>query len=221
AYDTLAKMKENGSLYPGAESLDNDMARALFAEGKIGMIFGGSFDVAVLTSQFPAKCDWSVAPLPIENKDEAYMQRMANDGGLVINKKTVEKIGDEKVLEIFKWFHSDEVLSELFKQGMAIPYDREIIDSVQPNEGIHEAWSKFGQMRKISTTYPREMPTDLEGTPSLSDIFKTNILPGNGNTVELLGDLSERSNNGIEKKFSVNSNLKREDYLKDEYDVRR
>lgn len=221
AFNTLLEMKKDSSLYPGAESLDNDMARALFAEGKIGMIFGGSYDVAVLTSQFPAKCNWSVAELPVENKDKTYMQRMSNDGGLVINKKSLEKIGDEKMLAVFKWFHSEEVLSELYKEGMSIPYNEEIINTVKVNENIHKAWSKFGSLRKISTIYPNEMPTDLEGTATLSDIFKTNILPQKGNMHELLADLSKRSNDGIGKKFSVNTNLKREDYIKENYDVQR
>ena len=221
AFDTLLKMKHDGSLYPGGESIDNDMARALFAEGQIGMIFGGSYDVAVLTSQFPAQCNWNVAPLPLENKDNAYKQRMSNDGGLVINKKSVEKIGGETILEIFKWFHSDKVLQKLYEQGICIPYKTEIIKSAKVQDDIHPAWSLFGGMREISTVYPTEMPTDLEGTPSFADIFKTNIWPESGDMHSLLEDLSKRSNAGVNKKFSVNDNLKREDYIIEDYNTKR
>ena len=221
AFNTMLAMKNDGSMYPGAESLDNDMARALFAEGKIGMIFGGSYDVAVFTSQFPAKCNWSVAPMPLENKDEAYMQRMSNDGGLVINKKSVERIGEEKMLEVFKWFHGEEVLSELYKKGMSIPYNQEVIDKTKVSDDIHKAWAEFGSFRKISAIYPAEMPTDLEGTASFVDIFKTNIWPENGNMHNLLEDLSKRSNAGIEKKYAVNTNLKRENYIIENYNATR
>ena len=221
AFDTLLKMKNNGSIYPGEESLDNDMARALFGEGKIGMIFGGSYDVAVLTSQFPAKCNWSVAQLPLESKEKAYLQRMANSGGLVINKKSVERIGEDKIFEVFKWFHSDEVLQDLYEQGISIPYNSKVIEKAKVKDDIHKAWSIFGSFREISMEYPSEMPTDLEGTPSFADIFKTNIWPEQGNMHDLLVDLNKRSNEGVAKKFAVNDNLKRENYIIEGYNTER
>ncbi len=221
AFETLLKMKHNGSIYPGEESIDNDMARALFAEGKIGMIFGGSYDVAVLTSQFPAKCNWSVALLPLENKDKAYFQRMANAGGLVINKQSLERIGEETMLEVYKWFHSDEVLKDLYEQGICIPYRTSVIEKAKVKDNIHKAWAIFGSFREISMEYPSEMPSDLEGTPTFAEIFKTNIWPETGDMHELLVDLSKRTNEGVAKKFAVNDNLKREDYIIGDYNTER
>ncbi len=221
AFEAMLQMKHDGSIYPGGDSIDNDMARAIFAEGQIGMIFTGSYDVAVFTSQFPAKCNWSVTALPTETKDEKYMQNSANSGGLVINKKTAEEVGGDVMLEIFKWYHSDEVLQELYEQGVSIPYNNEIIKRARVNKDVHPAWSIFGELRAISSVYPNEMPTDLEGTPAFKDIFKTNIWPEEGNMHELLVDLSNRSNAGIEKKFSVNENLKREDYIIPDYNTKR
>ena len=221
AFNTLLDMKHDGSVYPGAESMDNDMARALFAEGKIGMIFSGSYDVAVLTSQFPAKCNWMVAPLPVEDTAHKYKQNMANSGGIVINKATVEKLGEETTLEIFKWYHSDETLQKLYEAGVCMPYNYEVIKRAKVNKDVHKAWEKFGELREIGTTYPSEMPTDLEGTPNFATIFQTNIWPEQGNMHELLVDLSKRSNDGVAKKFAVNTNLKREDYIIEYYDVSR
>ena len=221
AFKLLLDMKHDGSLYPGCEAIDNDMARALFAEGQIGMIFGGSYDVAVFTSQFPAKCSWSVAPMPIENKNKAYLQRMSNDGGLSINKKSVDRVGGEALLEIYKWFHSDEVLQSLYEQGVSIPYKTELIEKAKVKDDVHPAWAKFGAMRAISREYPPEMPTDLEGAPSIKEIFSTNIWPENGDMTALLADLGKRSNDGIAKKFAVNDNLKREDYIIEDYNTRR
>lgn len=51
-------MIEDGSVYPGMDSIDNDTARAIFAEGSVGMKYGASFDVGVLNDQFPATCEW-------------------------------------------------------------------------------------------------------------------------------------------------------------------
>ena len=50
--DAYMGMKEDGSVYPGAEGLDNDPARARFAEGNIGMKLCAHWDVAVWNDQF-------------------------------------------------------------------------------------------------------------------------------------------------------------------------
>ena len=102
-----------------------------------------------------------------------------------------------------------------------MPYNYKVIKNSTVNSDIHKAWAKFGELREIGTTYPSEMPTDLAGTPDFKTIFMENIWPENGNMHELLVDLSKRSNDGIVKKFEVNKNLKREDYIIKDYDVSR
>ncbi|MFA9381107.1 MAG: ABC transporter substrate-binding protein, partial [Acetanaerobacterium sp.] len=57
-------MMRDGSVFPGPEGLDADAERAQFAEGRVGMIWTVSFDVGVYNDQFPAKCNWSVIPVP-------------------------------------------------------------------------------------------------------------------------------------------------------------
>ncbi|UKI35906.1 MAG: hypothetical protein L6V93_17925 [Clostridiales bacterium] len=53
--EAIMQIKSDGSYYPGAEGIDNDPARARFAEGNIGMKIGYSWDVGVLNDQFPCK----------------------------------------------------------------------------------------------------------------------------------------------------------------------
>lgn len=220
AIQLLLDIKNDKSIYPDAEGLDNDSARALFAEGKIGMIFAGSYDVAVFTKQFPAKCEWTIGEYPVQNKDEKYKHRISGGGGLVINREMYERLGAEKTLEIYKWFHGEEVLRELYKRGCAIPKDVSIIENVKPNDNVHESWGKFGELLSISYAEPARMPTDLEGTADFKTMFQTDFWGETGSLSEGLADLSRRSNAGIDKKLQA-TNGKREAYIDVNYDVKR
>jgi len=82
--ETVMGIKEDGSFYPGAEGLDNDPARARFAEGNIGMKFAWSWDVGVFNDQFAAKCDWGVAPIPVEDKNICICNLCSLDGHLIL-----------------------------------------------------------------------------------------------------------------------------------------
>ena len=217
--EAIMGMKADGSMYPGANGLDNDTARAVFAEGKIGMIFSGSYDVAVFTSQFPAKCDWDVAPLPVADENNRYKQVMANDGFVVMNKKSIERVGEDKMLEVFKWIHSKVVVSELYKQGAGIPYNVDVIENTKINDDVYYALQTFADLRKTSFALPSVMPTDLEGTPDFKTLFNSKIWMGEGSIHDLLVDLSNRSNAGIGKKFSVSTELKKENYIYPDWDV--
>ncbi len=155
------QIKADGSYLPGADSLDNDPARARFAEGNIGMKFSLSYDVAVLTDQFPAKCDWGVAPLPFVNENEKYMQDAQVNQFACINAKSVEEKGAEKILEVYKWFISDEVMQDMYKSGYMIPVTYETIKDIKPEEiEAPEQWIGYGNLLEISVHSPAEMPRD-------------------------------------------------------------
>ncbi|MDD6736020.1 MAG: extracellular solute-binding protein, partial [Clostridiales bacterium] len=100
--DTYLGIKADGSCYPGSETLDNDTARARFALGGIGMKFGYTFDVGVLSDQFPAKCDWGVAPYPVVDKNNKYMQRCTVDYSLLINSKAITRHSPYKIMTVYK-----------------------------------------------------------------------------------------------------------------------
>ncbi len=57
----------DGSVFPGFESMDNDAVRAQFAAGNVGMLLSFSWDVSCINDQFSAECDWDAAPLPAIN----------------------------------------------------------------------------------------------------------------------------------------------------------
>ncbi len=165
AVQTLLDIKNDGSVVPGADGMDNDTARARFAAGGIGMKFGYSFDVGVLTDQFPAEIDWGVAPIPSENENDVYKQPYNLGFFAAINSKAVERVGAEKILTVYEFLHSDEFLKELYEEGMYIPYKAEIAENATYT-GDKKGWAEFTEMLSISDknlpTMPYQTSPDLK-----------------------------------------------------------
>lgn len=125
AFEWLAQIKRDGSYFPGAELLDNDMMRSQFAAGRIGMFIGASWDVGVLTQQFPTECEWGVAPLPVADGYEQFGSIASVTSGFCIG-KNAQKNDKAKVMEAFKFLHSAEHQQNLYEAGAAIPRRPEV-----------------------------------------------------------------------------------------------
>ncbi len=159
-------MKKDGSIYPGAEGLENDSARAIFASGCIGMKFGFSFDVGVLNDQFPAECDWGVAPYPLTDKNVAYKQRMAYGSSFSINKKSLDTVGGEALMEVLKFFTSDDYI----RRSGSYPYrlkDGEKFETT-PENAKKKGWQEFADLTSISSPEPIEPKIDRGSDANLS-----------------------------------------------------
>lgn len=211
--DMYMGIKEDKSYYPDPEGLDNDSGRAQFAEGNVGMKFAGSYDVGVFNDQFPAKCDWGVAPFPVEDDSTRYMSRMASDGYLCINAKSAEEKDKKKLFEVYKWLHGKEVLKALYEDGKAIPYDWNIVADVDLGEDAPTGWEDFCELVKVSHTQWRRPGTIMTGQKNLSQMFIEDIWPGNVDVKEALEDLTERSQKGMEEWLKENPAYKLEDYM--------
>ena len=161
AFEFLKQIKEDGSYYIGAEGLDNDPARAQFAEGNIGMKLGASWDVGVLNDQFTAKIDWGVAPVPTIDGAPKYKQWMSTDVFLAIA-GDIPDDKKEKVMEVYKWFHDESVIAKLYQSGKIIPVDENIIEKTMldnPSKG----WKEFCSLVKRSVAIPPMPPISIEG----------------------------------------------------------
>ena len=167
-YEWLLGIKEDNSFFPGAESLDNDAARAQFAEGRIGMFMGASWDVGVLTSQFTATCDWGVAPIPVINVNERYKQYQ-NVADFLSISKVAFKSDPEKVMEVYKWFHSDEMWIDMYAQERDIPYKYELIERSNATN-ISPQWKQFAEFVSIGREPTPGFSLSVEG-PSTSEIM--------------------------------------------------
>lgn len=200
-FEWLLKIKNDKSYFPGAEGLDNDPARAQFAEGRIAMKFGAVWDVGVLNDQFPAKIDWGVAKIPFMNKDgNKYKQFMTGADFLCVS-QTAKNSDTAKVMEVYKWFNSDEVLTKMYEDGKIIPYNPEIIKKAKAS--AKKGWTEFASM--VSDSYPSmEQPAiTLEGADYKQVMSK--IWAGTVSIEEGLADLDKRYNYALDKGISGGS----------------
>ena len=218
-YEMYLGIQADGSYFPGPEALDNDTARAYFAERNIGMKFAGSYDVGVFNSQFPAKCDWGVAPYPVANKGERYKQYMMAGGEYAISKQAVEKLGEEKAFEIFKFLHSEECSRALYQKGMAMPYDFSIVEDVEVDEGL-KGWKEFTQLTEISTPCYNLAKTDLTGEKSSKDVFMEELWTGKKDVDTVISELNEKYNKAMKSFYDNNPSIDFNSYVKSEWNTK-
>ncbi len=218
-YEMYMGIKADGSYFPGSETLDNDMARAYFAERNIGMKFAGSYDAGVFNSQFVAKCDWGVAPYPVADKNNRYKQHMGKGGGYALSKNGLEKVGDEASLAILKFVYGDDWAREIYKEGMGINFKPEINDSVEPNKDI-KGWSDFSKLVSISSAGYDTAGVEMTGEKSASAVFMEDVWTGNVSIDDAIADLNTRYNAGMKKYYKNNPDKDINKYIKPDWDIK-
>lgn len=200
AMETIVGMYNDGSVYPGADSMDNDSARALFAEGVVGMKFAFSFDVGVLNDQFPAKCDWGVAPHPTDTADVAYNQFSEFGHGNYINAKS--KVSLDKLAEFILLRQEADALYG-YKNCTSIPLDISLIEGVEPDEHKN-GWDEFVQMTKISNSKPLTPLQNFGGAEEPKSIFVNRVLKGELTVDEGIELMNKNANEAMENFFEQN-----------------
>lgn len=219
-FEMYVGIKEDGSCFPGSETLDNDVARAYFAERNIGMKFAGSYDVGVFNSQFPAKCDWGVAPYPVADKNNKYLQHMGVGGWMALSTGAREKLGDKKALEVLKFFYGEEMQKRLFAEGMALPFKPEIAEGVEVKEGL-KGWKEFNDIVKISTGGYTQAGVESTGGKGAKTVFMEDIWTGNVSIDDAIADLNVRTNAGMKKYYENNPDKDFNKLLKPDWDIKR
>lgn len=142
--EAIKGMIEDGSVFPGFEGLDADSVRAQFSEGRVGMIPAASFDAAVYSEQFPAKCDWSVISVPAFGKKGPAYKEFADATSLLgIGTAALER--PEKTLEVFKFFYSDENAAQMYEEALYIPFRQEAIEMAK-KEPTLKGFSDFAYL---------------------------------------------------------------------------
>jgi len=186
-WETFLNIKKDGSHFPGAEGMENDQARARFAEGGIGMKISYSFDVGVLNEQFPAKCDWGVAPLPVIDAENCYRQYAYTGIASSINKKSVERIGGEKIMKVYNVLFNQQVTDEFNKSQM---------DAV--------GYKEFDELKAVSVVAPVGMPVELSGAKTTASLFIEDVWTGKISVDEALSKQTKVLNDGIKRYREIN-----------------
>lgn len=213
-------IQDDGSMFPGILNMDDDAARAQFAQGKIGMRVGASYDCAVLTEQFPAVCDWGVAPFPTLKEGERYATSATANSVLYINKKAVDLLGEETAMEIYKWFHGDEMMSQLYAEGMDIPAKASVVDNTKVTTDM-KGWKEFAVLSKYGYNDCWNRPGVLEsGKKTSQEYFLNDFWTGKMTAQEVVNELNEGAVVGMANWFEKNPDKKIEDYIDADYNTK-
>ena len=101
---------------------------------------------------------------------------------------------------MFKWFHSDEVVSALYKEGKIIPTDENIIEKT-PIDNPPKGWTEFCSFAGISLKAPQAPSVTLEGDTIGQVTMK--IWMNEVGINEALADLTKRTNDGLKKEVDA------------------
>lgn len=171
----INSLMSDNSIMPGSEGLTNDAGRAKFAAGGVGMKSAGSYDFGVLTEQFPASIDWGVAPFPgNEDGETKYRSYVDVTRYLYINAASVEEKGIDKISEVYNWFYSDELIADMYKNGLRIPMFENIINETEVPEDKAQ-WKEFAELVNVSKPVKPGTKADLKNKRSFNTIWTESI----------------------------------------------
>lgn len=217
---TFLGIKEDRSYVPGADTLDNDTARALFASGGVGMKFAFSFDVGVLNDQYPADIDWGVAPLPVVDKNNKYKQRMACGYTFSVNSEALDKIEHRKLIEVLKFFTSDDTIRKLYANSTTIPFNMSVIEKVD-NIEHKKGWKEFCDLVKISEIYPEMPENNLISSEKIDSVFVEEVWTGKITPEECAQKCADLINKSVKEHYLKLPDKEFEKFIIPDWDIKR
>lgn len=193
----LRDLIKDGSVFPTPYTLDNDTARAQFAEGNVGMIYGAAWDVGVYNDQFPAKCDWGIAWFPVfDEMTGGYPTGSTSQSKWYMS--SMSKHPDEQ-LEVYKWLVSEEVAEVLLKENAITSSTLKSLQNNFPES------SKKGAKEFAEVKYPAfllDVPKYPSGLKFDGDdqytTLKNLILDPNLDVEKVLKELGDKYNKAME-----------------------
>lgn len=216
-FQLILEMKNDGSLFPGAATLTNDALRAQFAEGRIGMFMGESWDVGVLNDQFPAKCDWGVAPIPtFDGEFHGKARAMLLGGFWNINKQSRHKL---EAWEVVKWFARYEIRGKMLSAAKNIDLDPKVLPYLE-NPPQNTGFASFaGTLNQdYLATYPY-LPGWQAPEISPCTVFQRILIEG-GDLEAELQKVDEVWNKQLNEYFAANPQAERGWNIYPEFDRR-
>lgn len=152
--EAVKTMFENGWTL-GMDDLAIDPIRAQFAEGVVGMFPAPSYDYAVYTSQFPAKCNWTVIDMPTIEPGEAPFKGVYLDRtGCSIDQVAYDAADDVKkaaIVDAFIFLNCDKLNGRIYETGGMIPYKAEVIANATPDANLGPQWALFGDITNYAS----------------------------------------------------------------------
>jgi multiple sugar transport system substrate-binding protein len=196
-FEMINRIRQGGGMFPGMENLDDDTLRAQFAEGNIGMIFGGSWNVGVLYDQFPAKIPWEVAAFPVRDISKSYNGVSTTSLLMGISSKCRDAGILDKVARVYKVLASKELAQSTYSAGKNIPINTAFIQGAPPSD--RPQWNTYAVIGANAVPRPTYPDADfvVEGD-SMYTTF-TKIVTGAAAPVATLADLDRRYNAALDR----------------------
>lgn len=184
------QMWEDGSILPGAESLDIDPLRAQFAAGKIGMYLSFSTEPGVYKDQFPTEINWAGALAPTLTGEIKGTSEIVSAGtwiGISANSKH-----KEAAWKFMEYLYADEVMTTYHEKGFGIAVVPSIAEKAkQPDIKGMEGFL-VGEHDSMWPVSPAVTPEGL----NYADAFFKYMLTG-GDMKAIVEDLNTRYNDAL------------------------
>jgi multiple sugar transport system substrate-binding protein len=200
--DVFRRMYAEGVMFPGAEGMEIDPLRTQFAAGKIAMYYNGSWEPGIFApnGQFPAKSNWSAAPLPgIGTANPPGRTDIKNAGKSWMISRTCKN--PDAAWKYLEFLLSDEYLTE-YNEGA---FGLIIVPSVAATAKSPDirGWKEFSMNPGLETIWPVRPDTiglQVEGRNAYDTYIA--IILGAVNIDTALADLTTRYNTALNKAVS-------------------
>ncbi|GAA3413871.1 ABC transporter substrate-binding protein [Paenibacillus hodogayensis] len=186
------QMYDNGSILPGAESLDIDPLRAQFAAGKIGMYLSFSTEPGVYKDQFPTKVKWAGAlPPTIDGKRNGTSEIVSAGTWLGISNKSPNK---DAAWAFMQYMYGDDIMKTYHEKGFGIA----VVPSIAEKAGKPDIPGMEGFLvGKLDSLWPVSPNVTPEGANYADAFFK--YVVGGGDLQKITDDLNTRYNAALTK----------------------
>ncbi|KWX76398.1 ABC transporter substrate-binding protein [Paenibacillus riograndensis] len=186
------QMYKDGSVLPGAETLDIDPLRAQFAAGKIGMYLSFSTEPGVYKDQFPTEINWAGALAPtLDGQIKGTSEIVSAGTWLGISAKSANQ---EAAWKFMQYMYGDEVLKTYHEKGFGIAVVPSIVEQAKNPDIKGMEGFLVGEHDSLWPATPSVTP---EGS-NYADAFFKYILTG-GDAKAITEDLNTRYNAALSK----------------------
>jgi multiple sugar transport system substrate-binding protein len=195
--EAIARMYQDGSMFPSPLDQNIDPIRNRFAEGRVGMEIAPAYDIAVYNIQFPCNFDWGVAEVP------SYTPGGLKYKGVALNRANISissHVSQDRmwaVSEAFHFMHSEELYKKLYANSSIIPHEEKLITGTQMENALKN-WDVMSDIANYTymPPFPDALLT-LEGDSYEATFNK--IMLGNSTFDAEVDALNKRYNDAYQK----------------------
>lgn len=186
------QMRDDGSILPGAETLDIDPMRAQFAAGKIGMYMSFSTEPGVYKDQFPTQINWAGALAPtLDGKRNGTSEIVSAGTWLGISNNSKNK---DAAWKFMQFMYADDILTTYHEKGFGIAVVPSIAAKAKQPQVPGMDGFLVGKMDSMWPVSPNVTPEGM----TYADAFFKYMLTG-GDMASIVKDLNTRYNAALDK----------------------